>query len=98
MVPESDKRRIIERLARIESDETVRILYACESGSRAWGFESRDSDFDVRFIYVRPPGWYLSIRKRRDVIEAMIEDDLDVLRVGSGQSVAPLSEIEPAPF
>ena len=42
---------ILERLAAIEQTEAVRILYACESGSRAWGFASPDSDYDVRFIY-----------------------------------------------
>jgi predicted nucleotidyltransferase len=54
------------------------VLYACESGSRAWGFESVDSDWDVRFLYVRPRNWYLSIRERRDVVEAMLPDDLDL--------------------
>lgn len=72
--------QILETLAQIEHDEDVRILYACESGSRAWGFESADSDFDVRFLYVRRPDWYLSIdvEHRRDVIELPISEELDV--------------------
>jgi hypothetical protein len=71
---------ILERLAAIEQTEAVRILYACESGSRAWGFASPDSDYDVRFIYVRPRDRYLSIdlERRRDVIERPIEDVLDI--------------------
>lgn len=56
-------------LEQIEGNEGVRVLYAVESGSRAWGFASSDSDWDVRFIYLRPPGWYLSIQDRRDVLE-----------------------------
>ena len=72
--------RILAQLDAIEASESVRILYACESGSRAWGFASADSDWDVRFIYVRPREWYLSIdvERRRDVIERPIEDDLDL--------------------
>jgi predicted nucleotidyltransferase len=69
---------ILRGLAAIESDHGVRILYACESGSRAWGFASRDSDWDVRFLYVHPPAWYVSVAERRDVIELPIEDDLDI--------------------
>ena len=67
-------------LAEIERDEGVRIFYACESGSRAWGFPSADSDYDVRFLYIRPQNWYLSVdvEKRRDVIEKPITDELDV--------------------
>jgi predicted nucleotidyltransferase len=65
-------------LDRIEREESVRILYACESGSRAWGFESADSDYDVRFFYIRPPRWYLSIQNKRDVIEKPIDDELDI--------------------
>lgn len=65
-------------LSRIEREEKVRILYACESGSRAWGFPSQDSDYDVRFLYVREPDWYLSVFDRRDVIERPISDLLDV--------------------
>ncbi|WP_028545811.1 nucleotidyltransferase domain-containing protein [Paenibacillus taiwanensis] len=69
---------ILEELARIEQEEQVRILYACESGSRAWGFPSKDSDYDVRFIYIRPLEWYLSIFEQRDVIERPISNMLDV--------------------
>ena len=69
--------RIRAELAGIEAAEGVTILYACESGSRAWGFESADSDYDVRFIYLRPTSWYLTIQKKRDVIERPIDDGLD---------------------
>lgn len=69
---------IIENLAAIEQNHNVRILYALESGSRAWGFASRNSDYDVRFIYIHHPDWYLSIRDRRDVIECPISNDLDI--------------------
>ena len=44
-----------------EQQERVQVLYACESGSRAWGFASSDSDYDVRFIYVHPRDHYLSV-------------------------------------
>ncbi len=54
------KQKILERLSEIEAGENVKVVYACESGSRAWGFPSVDSDYDVRFIYVRPIEWYLS--------------------------------------
>ncbi|MFC5401342.1 nucleotidyltransferase domain-containing protein [Cohnella soli] len=69
---------ITDQLDRIERDEQVQILYACESGSRAWGFPSKDSDYDVRFIYIRKPEWYLSIFDKRDVIERPISDQLDI--------------------
>lgn len=65
-------------LARIEREHCARILYAVESGSRAWGFASRDSDFDVRFLYLHPLECYLSISERRDVIECPIDGLLDV--------------------
>lgn len=72
------KKEIIAALRRIEKDERVKILLALESGSRAWGFASTDSDWDVRFIYLRPPEWYLSIQKRRDVLEYPLSDALDI--------------------
>ena len=69
---------IIEKLKEIEINENIKILLAVESGSRAWGFESADSDYDVRFIYVRPKEFYLRLDKTRDVIELPINDDLDI--------------------
>ncbi len=69
---------IQDELARIEGEEGVRIVYACESGSRAWGFPSRDSDYDARFLYIRPVEWYLSITEKRDVIERPISNMLDI--------------------
>lgn len=71
---------IQQKLLEIEEKYEVKILYACESGSRAWGFPSADSDYDVRFIYLRPQAWYLSINleHKRDVIELPIENTLDI--------------------
>jgi uncharacterized protein len=67
------------RLLQIEQAETVRVLFAVESGSRAWGFPSLDSDYDVRFIYLHPPEWYLSVNleSQPDVIERPLADALD---------------------
>ena len=62
------RERIDAALAAVESDGPA-ILYACESGSRAWAIESPDSDWDVRFIYVQPLNWYLGLGEPRDVIE-----------------------------
>lgn len=70
--------RIRDELKRLEQAEDVTVVYACESGSRAWGFESDDSDYDVRFIYLRRTEWYLTIQNKRDVIENPIDDELDV--------------------
>jgi len=69
---------ILEKLREIEQSENCRILHAVESGSRAWGFPSPDSDYDVRFIYVRPKDSYLKLNRVRDVIELPINDTLDI--------------------
>lgn len=69
---------ILSKLNEIENRENVKILLAVESGSRAWGFASPDSDYDVRFIYVRPREDYLRLEKTRDVIELPIEGELDI--------------------
>jgi predicted nucleotidyltransferase len=73
------KQAVLTRLKAAEEEHNVRVLYACESGSRAWGFASIDSDYDVRFIYARPEAWYLSfdVERRRDVIEYPIVDEID---------------------
>ena len=72
------KKTILSKLNEIENKENVRILLAVESGSRAWGFASPDSDFDVRFIYVRPKNEYLRLDRGRDVVEFPIDGILDI--------------------
>ena len=67
-----------EKLHEIEEKENIRILLAVESGSRAWGFASPDSDYDVRFIYVRKKDDYLRLESVRDVIELPIDDMMDI--------------------
>lgn len=69
---------ILEKLKQIEAEHNVKVLFAVESGSRAWGFPSKDSDFDVRFVYVHEKDWYLSIDQKRDVIEYPINEMLDI--------------------
>lgn len=68
---------IKDGLKKLEAEHDVKVLFAVESGSRAWGFESPDSDYDVRFIYVNKPEWYLNLDEKRDVIELMTADNLD---------------------
>ncbi|WP_179021380.1 nucleotidyltransferase domain-containing protein [Winogradskyella forsetii] len=74
------KTKILEKLTQIEKDQNIEILFAVESGSRAWGFESPDSDYDIRFVYKHKKDWYLSLWEQKDTIQFMTEDDLD----GSG--------------
>lgn len=69
---------IKSQLQQLAIQEQIVILYACESGSRAWGFPSPDSDYDVRFIYLRPLEWYLSIEDRRDTIDLPVNSLLDI--------------------
>ena len=64
-------------LKEIELKKNIKILYACETGSRAWGFPSPDSDFDIRFIYMHERDWYLSLSHKKDTIEHM-DGDLDI--------------------
>jgi uncharacterized protein len=66
------------QLQQIAAAQQITILYACESGSRAWGFPSPDSDYDVRFIYLRPLEWYLSIEDRPDTIDLPVNSLLDI--------------------
>jgi predicted nucleotidyltransferase len=71
------RREIDAALTEVEQEHAVRILVAVESGSRAWGFASRDSDYDVRFIYCHPEDWYLQVFEQRDVIEPRSDGVLD---------------------
>jgi uncharacterized protein len=72
------QQEIKTRLDAVETEDGVRLLLAVESGSRAWGFPSPDSDYDVRFVYVRDREWYLQLRPGRDVIERPIADEIDL--------------------
>lgn len=80
MIAEDVRHEIMKRLKATEQMHGVRILMAIESGSRAWGFASPNSDYDVRFIYARERDWYLAVdlEDRRDVIEYPIVDDIDL--------------------
>ena len=69
---------IRQKLTEIEKQESIKIIFAVESGSRAWGFSSPDSDYDVRFIYVRPAEYYLKLERTRDVIEWQLDETLDI--------------------
>lgn len=77
-IPPQTRRKLIEMIAGLEREHGVRILYACESGSRAWGFPSPNSDFDGRFIYAHPRDWYFSLEEERDVIEIPTDGILDL--------------------
>lgn len=74
---------IQRQLKQIEQERNVKILFATLVGSRAYGLDSKNSDYDVRFIYIHPMDWYLSIERigdinRNDVIELPISDTLDI--------------------
>lgn len=71
-------KEIEQKLLEIEKAENVKVLHAVESGSRAWGFASPDSDYDVRFIYVRRKDDYLKLNESRDVIEWQLDEVLDI--------------------
>ncbi len=88
--------KIQAELSAIEATEDVRILLAVESGSRAWGFPSADSDYDVRFVYARRPEWYLSVFPGRDVIERPISGLLDVSGWDLKKSLHLLRKSNPA--
>jgi predicted nucleotidyltransferase len=77
-IPAHMRGEIARQLARMEAMHDMRVLLAVESGSRAWGFASPNSDWDVRFIYLPRLPWYLRINAPRDVIELPISGDLDI--------------------
>lgn len=72
------RKTILTELENIEKEHGVKILYAIESGSRGWGFESTDSDYDVRFIYQRPLEWYIRVDEQKDTLDLPIDEVLDI--------------------
>jgi predicted nucleotidyltransferase len=89
---------IQKKLTKIENEHSVKILYAVESGSRAWGFESVDSDYDVRFIYLHNKNWYLNILPKREVIEYPIVDEFDYSGWDLRKALFLLNKSNPALF
>lgn len=67
--------KISQYLTEIEKNKDVEILLACETGSRAWGFPSPDSDFDIRIIYKHKKDWYLTLNEQKDSIDLMFENN-----------------------
>lgn len=105
----SKRNRITEVLRKLEYMEEIKIIYACEAGSRAWGFESADSDYDIRFIYVRPANKYFSINPIRDVIDrnkgliktskylrSLEQEDLDFVGFDISKTLKLISQGNPA--
>lgn len=73
------KEAIEQKLKEIEQQKGVKILLAIESGSRAWGFHSPDSDYDVRFVYVHSKQWYVGIEDRKDFMNVEVNEVFDVV-------------------
>ncbi|MCE7995550.1 MAG: nucleotidyltransferase domain-containing protein [Roseivirga sp.] len=97
------KKLILDKLKELSKEHDITMLYACESGSRAWGFPSPDSDYDVRFIYVHKPDWYLSLSEGKDTINLPIDKhELDItgwelrkgLRLLKKSNASPLEWIQ----
>lgn len=88
---------IQSHLQRVADERGIRILLACETGSRAWGFPSPDSDYDVRLIYAHPRDWYLSLGERKDTLDLMLEDrELDLAGWDLRKSLRLLWKSNPA--
>lgn len=90
------RERIKQALQRIEEQENIEILYAVESGSRAWGFPSKDSDYDVRFLYRREKNWYLKLKKTADHLEFPIDEQLDICGWDLDKTMRLLQKSNPA--
>ncbi|MBK8390719.1 MAG: nucleotidyltransferase domain-containing protein [Saprospiraceae bacterium] len=69
------EQKIKKYLSDLEKEKGIEILLACETGSRAWGFPSPDSDFDVRVIYKHHKNWYLGLTEEKDTIEYFFENN-----------------------
>jgi uncharacterized protein len=72
------KESILGALGALEAETGLRALYACESGSRAWGFASRDSDWDVRFVFAWPRDAYLRVQAPSTTLTRQLPGDLDI--------------------
>jgi len=73
------KEKIIEICKQIEKEKKIKILFCVESGSRSWGLESKDSDYDVRFVFVRPINDYVTINKPEEVMSSSYDKDGNII-------------------
>lgn len=89
---------IQDKLKEIEKQYDIKILFACESGSRAWGFPSPDSDYDVRFIYVRPLEHYLSVQKKVDHLSFPIDETWDIYGWDLSKTLQLIGKSNTTPF
>ena len=92
------QKAITDKLREVEEKERVTVLYAAESGSRCWGFASPDSDYDVRFIYVRKQNDYLRLEKTRDVIEFQLDEVYDISGWDLQKALVLLNQSNPTLF
>lgn len=83
-------------LDQLEQEHQIRIIYAVESGSRAWGFASPDSDYDVRYIYIRPQEEYLRVNQQKDTIEGPLDDVMDFSGWDVKKALALLGRTNPS--
>ena len=92
------KQLIAEKIKEIEQKENIKVIYATEAGSRAWGFASSNSDYDVRFIYIHPKESYLKLEKTRDVIELLFDGNIDICGWDLQKALRLLHSSNPALF
>ncbi|WDS62388.1 nucleotidyltransferase [Pseudomonas phage D6] len=96
-LPKEIRARVLQELDAIEREHDVKVLFACESGSRAWGFASTNSDFDVRFVYVPRIDWHIDLDRQRPVIDRQIPElDLDMSGWSLGKTLGLMRKSNPA--
>ena len=74
-----DHQGVKDVLIRVAKEQGFSVLLAVESGSRAWGFASKNSDYDLRFIYYRPVEWYLSLERKKDHCDMFLPGKVDLV-------------------
>jgi hypothetical protein len=97
-IPKEIQIYIEECLKKIELEKNIKILYACESGSRAWGFDSPDSDYDVRFLFVHQKEKYLSVNSPLDSIDKFYDNDVDLSAWDIKKALGLLIKSNATPF
>lgn len=97
-IPKNIQIYIEECLKQLEAEKNIKILYACESGSRAWGFGSPDSDYDVRFLFVHDKEKYLSIKSPLDAIDRFFDNDIDISAWDIRKALGLLKKSNATPF